>query len=43
MAQEQGRVTRTLRQLLNVPEAKIPEMTEKLAEEKESWKKKFNP
>ncbi len=34
MAQEQGRVARALRQLLNVPEAQIPEMAEKLAEEK---------
>ena len=34
MAQEQARVARALRQLLNVPEAQIPEMAEKLAEEK---------
>ena len=34
MTQEQGRVTRALRKLLNVPEAQIPEMAEKLAEEK---------
>jgi len=39
MSQEQGRVTRALRQLLNVPEAEIPEMTEKLAEEKRQLEK----
>mgnify|MGYP001335569208 FL=1 len=39
MNQEQGRVTRALRQLLNVPEAKIPEMAEKLAEEKRQLEK----
>ena len=39
MAQEQGRVARALRQLLNVPEAQIPEMAEKLAEEKRQLEK----
>jgi len=39
MAQEQGRVARALRQLLNVPEAKIPQMAEKLAEEKRQLEK----
>ena len=39
MTQEQGRVARALRQLLNVPEAQIPEMAEKLAEEKRQLEK----
>jgi len=39
MAQEQGRVARALRLLLNVPEAQIPEMAEKLAEEKRRLEK----
>ena len=39
MAQEQARVARALRQLLNVPEAQIPEMAEKLAEEKRQLEK----
>ena len=39
MAQEQSRVARALRQLLNVPEAQIPEMAEKLAEEKRQLEK----
>ena len=39
ISQEQGRVTRALRQLLNVPEAEIPEITEKLAEEKRQLEK----
>ena len=39
MTQEQGRVSRALRQLLNVPEAQIPEMAEKLAEEKRQLEK----
>ena len=34
MSQEQGRVARSLRQLMNVPEAQVPEMVEKLAEDK---------
>ncbi len=39
MSQEQGRVSRALRQILNVPEAQIPEMAEKLAEEKRQLEK----
>jgi len=39
MAQEQGRVARALRQMLNVPEAQIPEMVEKLSEEKRQLEK----
>ena len=39
MAQEQSRIARALRQLLNVPEAQIPEMAEKLAEEKRQLEK----
>ena len=39
MTQEQGRVARALRQLLNVPEAQIPEMAGKLAEEKRQLEK----
>ena len=34
MNQEQGRVARRLRQLMNVPEAQVPKMVEKLADEK---------
>ena len=34
MSQEQGHVARFLRQLMNVPEAQVPEMVEKLAEDK---------
>ena len=30
MNQEHGRVARSLRQLMNVPEAQVPEMVEKL-------------
>ena len=41
MAQEQGRVTRALRQLLNVPESQIPEMTMKLTEEKRQLEKEI--
>ncbi len=41
MAQEQGRVTRALRKLLNVSEAQIPQMAEKLAEEKRLLEKEI--
>ncbi len=41
MAQEHGRVTRSLRKLLNVPEAQIPEMTAKLTEEKRQLEKEI--
>ena len=34
MSQEQGRVARSLRQLMNVPEVQVPEAVEKLAEDK---------
>ena len=34
MSQEQGRVARFLRQLMNVPEVQVPEAVEKLAEDK---------
>ena len=34
MNQEHGRIARNLRQFMNVPEAQVPEMVEKLADEK---------
>ncbi|MBC8257966.1 MAG: alanine--tRNA ligase [SAR324 cluster bacterium] len=37
--QEHGRVARSLRQLMNVPEAQVPEMVKKLAEEKRQLEK----
>ena len=39
--QEHGRVARSLRQLMNVPEAQVPEMVEKLAEEKRQLEKEL--
>ncbi|HBD29541.1 MAG TPA: hypothetical protein DC040_10410, partial [Deltaproteobacteria bacterium] len=41
MNQEHGRVARSLRQLMNVPEAQVPEMVEKLAEEKRQLEKEL--
>ena len=41
MNQEHGRVARSLRQLMNVPETQVPEMVEKLSEEKRQLEKEL--
>ena len=41
MNQEQGRVARAMRQMLNVPDAQVPEMAEKLAVEKRQLEKEI--
>ena len=41
MNQQQSRVARSLRQLMNAPEAQVPEMVEKLAEDKRQLEKEL--